>query len=235
MTAAHELAVRVYYEDTDAAGIVYHSNYLKFAERGRTEFLRGLGFDHPRLAAEHGSCLRWRDARWTSSDRPGSTICSPCAPRSWGSAGRGSRWRSWCIATASAVARLGVTLAVLDARALRPTRLPAALRHAFGHSARAQIQPRSINHKACRALLLTADRATTIRASAASGASIEHLPNMPIIRPSPNMTNPARTAPERVRSLCKTTRSTRWGWPVPRSGRAFSSCSCSRTRSPRRS
>jgi acyl-CoA thioester hydrolase len=50
----HELAVRVYYEDTDAAGIVYHANYLKFAERGRTELLRSLGFDHRRLAQAHG-------------------------------------------------------------------------------------------------------------------------------------------------------------------------------------
>ena len=51
---AHELPVRVYYEDTDAAGIVYHANYLKFAERGRTEFLRSVGFDHRVLADAHG-------------------------------------------------------------------------------------------------------------------------------------------------------------------------------------
>lgn len=37
------LACRVYYEDTDAAGIVYYANYLRFLERGRTEFLRALG------------------------------------------------------------------------------------------------------------------------------------------------------------------------------------------------
>ena len=41
---------RVYYEDTDAGGIVYHANYLKFAERGRTEFLRHVGW--PRLRVE---------------------------------------------------------------------------------------------------------------------------------------------------------------------------------------
>ena len=40
---SHRFAIRVYYEDTDAAGIVYHSNYLKFAERARTEWLRDLG------------------------------------------------------------------------------------------------------------------------------------------------------------------------------------------------
>jgi len=37
--AAHEHKVRVYYEDTDAGGVVYYPNYLKFAERGRTEML----------------------------------------------------------------------------------------------------------------------------------------------------------------------------------------------------
>ena len=52
---------------------------------------------------------------------------------------------------------------------------------------------------------------------------------MPIIRPSRELTNPARTAPERVRSRWKTTRSTPWGWPAPRSGRASCSCSCRRT------
>ena len=41
-----ELNLRIYYEDTDAAGVVYYANYLKFFERGRTEWLRGLSFDH---------------------------------------------------------------------------------------------------------------------------------------------------------------------------------------------
>ena len=46
--------VRVYYEDTDAAGIVYYANYLKFMERARTEWLRSRGFEQRRLAHEHG-------------------------------------------------------------------------------------------------------------------------------------------------------------------------------------
>jgi acyl-CoA thioester hydrolase len=48
---AHRLPVRVYYEDTDAGGIVYHANHLKFAERARTEMLRCLGLDHQTLRA----------------------------------------------------------------------------------------------------------------------------------------------------------------------------------------
>jgi acyl-CoA thioester hydrolase len=45
--------VRVYYEDTDAAGVVYYANYLKFMERARTEWLRALGFEQTTLAREH--------------------------------------------------------------------------------------------------------------------------------------------------------------------------------------
>ena len=45
----HRHTVRVYYEDTDAAGIVYHANYLRFAERARTEALRDLGIPHAEM------------------------------------------------------------------------------------------------------------------------------------------------------------------------------------------
>ena len=46
------LTVKVYYEDTDAAGIVYHSKYLNYAERGRSEFLNKIGFLQSKLYAE---------------------------------------------------------------------------------------------------------------------------------------------------------------------------------------
>ena len=45
----HTMAVRVYYEDTDFTGIVYHANYLRFMERGRTNYLRLIGADHRAL------------------------------------------------------------------------------------------------------------------------------------------------------------------------------------------
>ena len=50
----HVLPVRVYYEDSDAAGIVYYANYLKFAERARTETMRALGFDLQDIKANQG-------------------------------------------------------------------------------------------------------------------------------------------------------------------------------------
>ena len=48
------LTVRVYYEDTDAGGVVYYANYLKYIERGRTEHLRELGFELATIANESG-------------------------------------------------------------------------------------------------------------------------------------------------------------------------------------
>lgn len=47
-------SVRVYYEDTDAGGVVYHANYLKFFERARTEMLRSFGFEQDSLRDQHG-------------------------------------------------------------------------------------------------------------------------------------------------------------------------------------
>ncbi|HCL10958.1 MAG TPA: acyl-CoA thioesterase, partial [Alteromonas sp.] len=49
----HTLSIRVYYEDTDAGGIVYYANYLKFAERARTEWLRDLGFEQDELLEQN--------------------------------------------------------------------------------------------------------------------------------------------------------------------------------------
>jgi acyl-CoA thioester hydrolase len=51
---AHRYAVRVYYEDTDAGGVVYHATYLRFAERARTEALRSAGIPHAELLGRHG-------------------------------------------------------------------------------------------------------------------------------------------------------------------------------------
>lgn len=63
MKTVHTFSLRVYFEDTDVGGVVYYANYLKFAERARTEFLRDFGFIHSKLMKEQGvmfvvrSCL----------------------------------------------------------------------------------------------------------------------------------------------------------------------------------
>lgn len=52
MSRSHQIEIRVYYEDTDFSGNVYHAAYLHFFERGRTEFLRAEGVHHSELAKE---------------------------------------------------------------------------------------------------------------------------------------------------------------------------------------
>jgi acyl-CoA thioester hydrolase len=119
--------VRVYYEDTDAAGVVYYANYLKFMERARTEWLAALGFPLVAFEREHGVVFvvhrceidfhqpaRLNDALDVSVE-PVKVGASTLKARQ--QVLRGDR------ALTSAV----VTLACLDAAKWRPVRMPAAL------------------------------------------------------------------------------------------------------------
>lgn len=62
MTTMSEFSwpVRVYYEDTDAGGVVYYANYLKFMERARTEWLRHIGLDQQQLASQNNTAFAVR-------------------------------------------------------------------------------------------------------------------------------------------------------------------------------
>lgn len=61
MNSQFHFPVRVYYEDTDAGGVVYYANYLKFLERARTEFLRHLGFEQTDLIHQHAFIIMVRN------------------------------------------------------------------------------------------------------------------------------------------------------------------------------
>jgi len=61
-TKAFAITVRVYYEDTDAGGVVYYANYLRFMERARTEWLRAMGFEQDKLAATEDVLFAVRSA-----------------------------------------------------------------------------------------------------------------------------------------------------------------------------
>ena len=128
---AHALAVRVYYEDTDAAGIVYHANYLKFAERGRTELLREVGFDHRQLRETHG--VLFTVARCTIDFLRPARLDDLLQVRTEVEGLGGARLSllQTVLRADEPLARLLVTLAVVDAATLRPTRLPPAVRQAF--------------------------------------------------------------------------------------------------------
>jgi len=54
VTIGFAIPIRIYFQDTDAGGVVFHGRYLDFFERARTEWLRSLGFDQPALLRQHG-------------------------------------------------------------------------------------------------------------------------------------------------------------------------------------
>jgi acyl-CoA thioester hydrolase len=63
MPSTFSIPIRVYYEDTDAGGVVYYANYLKYMERARTEWLRSLGFEQDELSAGEGVLFAVRSAK----------------------------------------------------------------------------------------------------------------------------------------------------------------------------
>ena len=123
---SHRLTLRVYYEDTDLAGIVYYANYLKFIERGRSEWLRDLGIDQVALKQDAGLVFAVRriEADYLSPARFDDLLEIETALHAIGAAR---------IVVDQTVTHGGrtlfsarVTIACLDARG-RPTRLPADL------------------------------------------------------------------------------------------------------------
>jgi acyl-CoA thioester hydrolase len=119
--------VRVYYEDTDAAGVVYYANYLRFLERARTEWLASLGFTLTALEAEHGVVfvVHRLDIEYRLPARLYDALEVTLVPTTIGK----SR-----LVTEQDVLRADdrlvsarVTLACLDPRRWRPARIPAIL------------------------------------------------------------------------------------------------------------
>jgi acyl-CoA thioester hydrolase len=126
-SAAFRFPVRVYYEDTDAAGVVYYANYLRFLERARTEWLSALGFELAGLEQEHGVAFAVHhvDIRYHHPARLGDRLDVTVAM-----AGHG---RARLIADqqvrrgTEVLVDARVTLACLDRVNWRPARIPAPL------------------------------------------------------------------------------------------------------------
>ena len=127
----HRFPIRVYYEDTDLGQIVYYANYLKFIERGRSEWLRAAGVDQQRLLdkAHLAFVVRRVEADYLSPARFDdqlevvTTLEQASGPR---------------VTVSQAVERDGkvlfqarVTVICVDLRAMRPHRLPEAVRAAL--------------------------------------------------------------------------------------------------------
>jgi tol-pal system-associated acyl-CoA thioesterase len=129
-----ELPVRVYWADTDAGGVVYHSNYLDYCERARTEWLRQLGFSQQRLAESEG--VLFTVARLAIDYRRPARLDDLLQVRSQVELTGGASveftqeiWRDEPAADLLATVR--VKVACVDAASFRPRRLPASLREEF--------------------------------------------------------------------------------------------------------
>jgi len=127
MSEPFRFPVRVYYEDTDAAGVVYYANYLKFMERARTEWLAAMGFPLPAFERDHGVVFVVHrceiDFRLPARLNDGLMVTiegvQPGASRL---VARQEVRREDAVLTSARV-----TLACLDAARWRPVRMPAAL------------------------------------------------------------------------------------------------------------
>lgn len=122
--------VRVYYEDTDSGGVVYYANYLKFMERARTEWLRQLGFEQDRLAAEQGVIFAVRHAEidYLSPARFNDALEVSCELVERKRASLTFAQRVYPIDAPDRICSQGrIRIACLDTHTFKPCALPAAL------------------------------------------------------------------------------------------------------------
>lgn len=127
-----EWPVRVYYEDTDAGGVVYHARYLHFLERARTEVLRELGQFHARLIEEESLLFSIVDLqiRYLKPARLDDLLCVRTSTRLTG--GASLAFTQTILRGADELLTAAeVRVACLDARSMKPRRLPESLRGIF--------------------------------------------------------------------------------------------------------
>lgn len=119
---AFSFPIRVYIEDTDAGGIVYHANHLKFCERARTEWLRAAGIDHYLLAGDFSFVVHHIDMHYHKPAQMDDLLHVTVTPMQCKAASfrlRQTIWREHTL-----IAEATIDLACLD-RTLKPRRLPA--------------------------------------------------------------------------------------------------------------
>ena len=128
-----EVTVRVYYEDTDFSGRVYHASYLRFLERGRTEWLRAHGLTHRDLAANSGIVFAVRSMQvdFLAPARIDDLLCVETGAATARGASIEFHQRV-VLGEKALVAAIVLVVAIRDGR---PARLPAALRQALGEAA----------------------------------------------------------------------------------------------------
>lgn len=128
--SAFSWPARVYWEDTDGGGIVYYANYLRFLERARTEWLRQLGHSQHELATRQGimfTVVRL-EISYRAPARLDDELCISCQPRAEGAASLRFAQRIHRVGSGQQLlVEADVRVACVDARTLRPKRLPGFL------------------------------------------------------------------------------------------------------------
>lgn len=119
--------VRVYYEDTDAGGIVFYANYLKFFERARTEWLRACGVDQHRLGNETGAIFIVRSTAldYRAPARLDDLLSVVSRVERLGRASVDFEQEAWHGDTLLVAAR--IRIGCVDATGIRPTAIPPAI------------------------------------------------------------------------------------------------------------
>ncbi len=126
------MPVRVYYEDTDAGGIVYHTSYLRFMERARTDMLRAAGFGHQRMADEFG-LMFVAESMQVRFVRPAQLDDLLSVTAAIGQMGRASVvFEQTVMRGEEVIATASVRVACLRAADRKPTAMPAQLRDCLG-------------------------------------------------------------------------------------------------------
>ena len=126
MPAVFTWPVRIYYEDTDAGGIVFYANYLKFFERARTEWLRACGVDQHALAQQDGAIFVVKSASidYHAPARLDDVLNLTLSIEKLGRASVQFVQQAWCGETLLCSAH--VKVGCVDAATLRPRPLPPA-------------------------------------------------------------------------------------------------------------
>ena len=128
-SASHRFPLTIYWEDTDAGGIVYHSNYLNFAERARTEMVRGLGIRQSDLAAGgHAFAVTHAEIDFRAPARLDDRLEVVSTLRAVGGASMEVDQIIYRLDAGTELVRLNIRLAFIALAAGRPARLPEDLR-----------------------------------------------------------------------------------------------------------
>jgi acyl-CoA thioester hydrolase len=130
LASAHVTPLRIYYEDTDVSGVVYHANYLRYFERSRTEWLRSLGFSQEQLMQEQGVAFTIASIslRYHQPARLDDELIVSLTLSSHGRASMEFEQEvRYAKASSSVLASASVRVGCVDARTFRPRVIPEAI------------------------------------------------------------------------------------------------------------